>query len=152
MDIKELLTIERVAVRKTAPDWEAAVRAVGQLLVDSGAVEPRYIDSMIQTTRELGPYIVIAPGLAIPHGRPEEGVRRPCMAVLTLDPPVEFGNKDNDPVSILVALGATDAEQHVQALQQMAETLSEPANMQALVDATTPEEVTRVMWSGSTVV
>jgi len=146
MDIKDLLTRERVAVGAVVDDWETAVRAAGRLLVDSGVAEERYIDSMVNTTKELGPYIVIAPGLAIPHGRPEDGVLQPCLAVLTLQSPVAFGHPDNDPVSVLVALGATDKDQHVEALQQMAEILSDQDNFAALMSAKTKAEVLKIMW------
>lgn len=146
MDIKELLPIERVQVGAVVDDWETAVRLAGRLLVDSGAAEERYIDSMVNTTKELGPYIVIAPGLAIPHGRPEEGVLQPCLALLTLETPVEFGHPDNDPVRVLVALGATDKDQHVEALQQMAEILSDQDNFAALMSAKTKEKVIKIMW------
>ena len=51
MDLKELLPIERIAISVDAEDWESAVRAVGRLMVDTGAVEDRYIDEMIYTTK-----------------------------------------------------------------------------------------------------
>jgi mannitol/fructose-specific phosphotransferase system IIA component (Ntr-type) len=150
LDLKDILTPERVAVNVQAKDWEEAVRQVGQLLVDTGVVEGRYVDSMVATTKELGPYIVIAPGLAIPHGRPEDGVLQPCMAVAMLDAPVNFGNPDNDPVRILIALGAVDAVQHVEALRQMAEILSDEGNFKALQAARSREDVLKILWSAST--
>ncbi len=147
MNLKDILTEERVATNVRVDTWEDAVRAVGRLMVDTGAVEERYIDGMINTAKELGPYIVIAPGIALPHSRPEDGVLKPCMALLTLDPPVNFGNPDNDPVSIVVAFGAVDSEQHVEALRGMALVLSNPDNVAALRAAKTREEILQVMWS-----
>lgn len=146
MDIKDLLTADRVAVDVQASNWEEAVRAAGRLLVDTGATEERYIDGMISTTRELGPYIVIAPGLAIPHSRPEDGVLEPCMAVVKLASPVEFGNPDNDPVKTLIAFGVVDSSQHVEALQQVAEILTEPANFAALQNTNNPHEILNILW------
>jgi mannitol/fructose-specific phosphotransferase system IIA component (Ntr-type) len=102
---------------------------------------------MIHTAKELGPYIVIAPGLALPHSRPEDGVLEPCMALITLDPQIEFGNPDNDPVDLVIAFGAVDNEQHVEALQDMATILSEPGNLEALREAETKEQILEVMWS-----
>ena len=149
MELKEVLLPGRVAVDVVAADWEEAVRASGQLLVDTGGVEDRYIEGMIRTTKELGPYIVIAPGLAIPHSRPEDGVVEPCMAVVSLSTPVPFGNEDNDPVKILIAFGATDHDEHVQAIGQMTEVLSEPENLEALKAAQTPEQVLNIMLGSS---
>ena len=147
MNLRELLTRERIATNVQVDHWEDAVRAVGRLMVDTGAVEERYIDGMINTAKELGPYIVIAPGLALPHSRPEHGVLEPCMALITLEPPTEFGNPDNDPVDLVIAFGAVDNEQHVEALRDMATILSEPSNLDALRAADTEEEILKVMWS-----
>lgn len=147
MSIKELLTAERVTTNVEAKDWEEAVRSAGRLLVDTGVVEERYIEGMINMTKELGAYIVIAPGLAIPHSRPEDGVIEPCMAVVTLDPPIPFGHIDNDPVRVLIAFGAVDSKGHVEALSQMATILSDKENYQALMKAKTKKEVLAIMWS-----
>ncbi|NIV09802.1 MAG: PTS transporter subunit EIIA [Aliifodinibius sp.] len=146
MDLKELLPIERIAISVDAEDWESAVRAVGRLMVDTGAVEDRYIDEMINTTKELGPYIVIAPGVAIPHARPEDGVISPCMAFVKLSTPVEFGNKENDPVSLLFALGVIDHDQHVEALKSIAEILMDEEKLQHLLSAETIEDVTSLLY------
>jgi mannitol operon transcriptional antiterminator len=147
VNLRQLLTAERVATDVTVEDWEGAVRAVGRLMVDTGVVEERYIDGMIDTAKELGPYIVIAPGLALPHSRPEDGVLQPCMALITLKPPVNFGNPDNDPVDVVIAFGAVDHEQHVEALRDMATILSEPSNLAALRAAKTKEQILEIMWS-----
>ncbi len=116
-------------------------------MVNTGSVEERYIDGMINTTKELGPYIVIAPGVAIPHARPEDGVLKPCLAFAKLKTPVEFGNKDNDPVTLLFALGALDHDQHVSALQKIAEILMDETKFQNLINAETVEDVVNILYA-----
>lgn len=145
MKMKDLLPKDRIALSVSAGNWEEAVRAVGRLLVDTEAVEERYVEGMIRTTKELGPYIVIAPGVAIPHSRPEDGVLSPCLAFARLKTPVEFGNKDNDPVHILFALGAVDHEQHVEAIQQIAEILMDESKFQILLEAATIDDIAEVL-------
>ena len=147
--LQDLLCIERIAVQVPATDWRDAVRRVGRLLVESGAVEERYIEGMIHTAEELGPYIVIAPGVAMPHSRPEDGVRRPCMALITLRDPINFGSPDNDPVRLVFAFGAVDKKQHIEALSQLANAFSqffsEQGGIQSLLDAQTPQELMQTM-------
>lgn len=123
--LSDYLTEKTIAVNVAADDWQEAIRAAGQLLVETGGVEPRYIEAMIRTAEELGPYIVIAPGIAIPHARPEEGVIKNCFSLITLSPPVEFGNEDNDPVVVVVAFGATDHESHVETLAELARAIAQ---------------------------
>jgi len=132
MDLRELIRPSIVAVNQEAEDWRGAIRAVGKLLVEDGAVEPRFIDAMIRVALEFGPYIVIAPGIALPHARPEDGVIRASMGVITLKTPVCFGNEENDPVQIVVALAALDNKQHVEGLAELAAVLGNDENVEKL--------------------
>lgn len=136
-----MFTSETIALRVSAADWEEAVRAAGQLLVASGAAEPRYIDGMIRTVRELGPYIVIAPGIALPHARPEEGALREGYALVTLAQPLNFGNPDNDPVQVVIAFCAPDASTHLESLRFLAGHLGRADFVPRLLAARTPQEV-----------
>ena len=149
LKLEDLLTTEQLAVHVPATHWRDAVRQVGLLLVQSGAVEERYIDGMIHTAEKLGPYIVIAPGVAMPHSRPEDGVRRPCLSLITLQHPVNFGNVENDPVSLVFAFGAVDQKQHIEALSQLAAAFSllfsELGGIQSLLEAQTPEALRDAM-------
>ncbi|HSV86054.1 MAG TPA: PTS sugar transporter subunit IIA [Levilinea sp.] len=117
---------ESLAVGVPASTWQDVVRAAGGLLVDIRAAEPRYIAAMLRTAEELGPYIVLAPGLALPHARTEDGALRVGFAAITLAAPVEFGNPDNDPVRLVIAFCAPDSTAHLQALSQLARALEEP--------------------------
>lgn len=60
------------------------VEVSGRLLVDAGAVERRYIGAVPRTVEKLGPYAVIAPGVAIPHARPEDGANRVGLSLVVL--------------------------------------------------------------------
>ena len=145
LHLGHLLRPDQIAVNNPAADWRGAVRAAGEMLVRAGAVEARYVDAMLRTAEELGPYIVIAPGLALPHARPEDGVLHPCISVITLEPPVAFGSAENDPVRVVIALAALDADQHVLALSQLMDALAAPEDMDSLLSARTREEITRVL-------
>jgi PTS system ascorbate-specific IIA component len=96
---------------------------------------------MIATVEELGPYIVIAPGIALAHSRPSPAVLHAGMSLVTLARPVEFGHRQNDPVTLVVGLAAPDEEGHVQALSTLAEFLSEDSRRNVLLSAKTPEEI-----------
>lgn len=103
--------------------WRGAIRHAGQLLVNAGAAEPRYVEAMIRACEELGAYIVIAPGIALPHARPEDGALKNNFAAVTLSSPVNFGDADNDPVSLVVAFSAVDAKSHLESLSKLAKLL-----------------------------
>jgi len=139
---------ETVLINVPARDWQEAVRAAGHLLVKAGAAEPRYLDAMIRTVAELGPYIVLAPGMAMPHARPEDGALKVGFAAITLDHPIEFGNLDNDPVRLVIAFCAPDSDAHIQSLTQLARALGEPGFVERAVAATTTEELAEILNRG----
>lgn len=148
MNSMSWISAETVLIDVPARDWQEAVRAVGQLLVKAGAAEPRYLDAMVRTVSELGPYIVLAPGMAMPHARPEDGALEVGFAAITLAQPVEFGNPDNDPVQLVIAFCAPNPDAHIQSLTQLARTLGEPGFIERAVAATTNEELTEILNGG----
>ncbi|NMC79112.1 MAG: PTS sugar transporter subunit IIA [Chloroflexi bacterium] len=147
MNLRELLRPELAKANETVKDWEEAIRSAGKLLVADGAVEPRFVDAMIHVAKEFGPYIVVAPGIALPHARPEDGVIRASMAVVQLATPVNFGNKDNDPVFLLVALAAIDNQQHIEGLAELAAVLGNPENVEALKRCKTEHQLLDVFYN-----
>jgi PTS system ascorbate-specific IIA component len=101
-----------IRLQAEADSWQAAVKIGVDLLVAADVVEPRYYQAILDGVERFGPYFVIAPGLAMPHGRPEEGVKQNGFALVTLKTPMVFNHEDNDPVDILITLAAVDARSH----------------------------------------
>lgn len=143
--LKDLLTKDTIKLNVEAKDWEEAVRIGGELLEKSGVVESRYIEAMIETVKDMGPYIVIAPGVAMPHARPNAGVKKVGMSLITLKNPINFGNKDNDPVKIVVSFAAVDNTQHLEALRQLVEVLANNELLKKIMDGKSEEEVVELI-------
>jgi mannitol/fructose-specific phosphotransferase system IIA component (Ntr-type) len=131
-----MISKKTIALEVEVKDWQEAVNVSGRLLVESGTVEERYIQAMKDTVNAMGPYIVIAPGVALPHARPEDGVYEPCMSLITLKTPVNFGNKENDPVKLVVAFGTIDKKSHIDALKKLARIIGDQEKLEALKSAT----------------
>lgn len=143
--LSQLLAGDSIRIGALADDWRAAVRVSGEALVSSGATTPAYTDEMIATVEQLGPYIVIAPGIALAHSRPSPAVLRPGISLITLAAPVEFGHRQNDPVHLVVGLAAPDDEGHVTALATLAEFLSDDARRTGLIAARDAAAVRRMI-------
>lgn len=134
-----------IALGERVPDRESAVRRSGDLLVKGGRVDPAYTDEMLGVLSEYGPYIVLAPGVALAHARPGPSVHGVAFSILTLEPPVAFGHPENDPVSLVVGMAAPDDESHVEALRELADLLSDDERRERLSAARTPGEVLSVV-------
>lgn len=137
----EALTPDVIRLKVPAKDWEGAVRAAGELLVHTGRCEPRYIQAMIDAVHEIGPYMVLAPGLALAHARPQDGVIATGISLVTLAQPVEFGSEENDPVSLVIAFGSPDKTSHIGLLARLAGFLEDEARRQQLGAAESVTEV-----------
>jgi len=124
MQLKELLIRDAVQAKLDLRTRDEVIQMSGEMLVAAGAVEPRYASAMKQVMDDLGPYCVIAPGIALLHARPEDGVIRSCLSLITLRTPIKFGHSSNDPVDLAFALGALDKKSHIGALAELAGYLS----------------------------
>lgn len=143
--LRDLIDPSAIRLDVQAADWRAAIHAAGELLTASGVAGAAYTDAMIRTVEEHGPYIVIAPGFALAHSRPDASVARTGMSLVRLAAPVEFGSVDNDPVTLVMALAAADSDAHRQALAALAGILADPDRRRALDTAATPDEVLAVL-------
>ena len=122
-----VLSARSVAAKIAAEDWEDAVLKGGDSLFRTGCCEYRYLEAIVEKCREVGPYIVIAPGIAMPHARPEQGAKGIGFSLVTLSSPVEFGDPDNDPVDILIFMAADSPASHVQeGVRQIADFCDNP--------------------------
>ena len=126
-------------------DWEEAVEKVGEVMVGAGLVKETYTEAMKDTVRELGAYCVIAPGIAMPHSRPEFGVNSSGFSLVTLSTPVEFGSKENDPVDIVIGFCAVDKERHIEALRELATYFGDDSFISAVRSANSNEELVQAV-------
>lgn len=133
-----------------ARDWKQAIEQAGKLLVSGGVSTDAYTDRMIESVEQHGPYIVIAPGFALAHARPDESVNRTGMAFARLASPVEFGHESNDPVTLVLALAATDAGSHQNALARLAGVLTDP-DKRRILDTSQSEDEIRAILEGADV-
>ncbi len=126
-------------------DWKGAVRLGTNLLEKRGFVTGQYYQAILKSVKDLGPYFLIAPGLAMPHARPEEGVLQNGFSLLTLRRPVVFGDPENDPVDILLTLAAVDAEtQNEEAIVQIVELLDNENKVEELRKANSLSDLERI--------
>ena len=125
-------------------DWRDAVRAACQPLVDDGTVEKEYPEIIIGKVEELGPYIVIAPNICIPHAERGRGVNDTAMCFMKTEKPVRFSDDGEHDAQIFVVLAAVDDDVHIQNLMALSETLSDEDIVAKLLKVKTPEELATV--------
>lgn len=116
LKLSQLLTIDKIKVGIEANDWKDAILKASKILEDNGDIENEYTRAIIENIEENGPYIVIAKGFALPHGRYDQGVNRLSMSLLRLERPVNFGMEELDPIDFICVLSTIDNKAHLKAL------------------------------------
>jgi PTS system ascorbate-specific IIA component len=129
----KLLKPENVQILHGAADWKDAIRRSTSLLEEHGDEEPCYKEEIIGNVERLGPYILIAEDIALPHARPEQGVIHPQIGVTLFRNPVCFSNGAT--AKLFVTLAAKDNESHVDALAAISELLGEEENVEKIITA-----------------
>ena len=130
-----------IRVGAIALDREHAIEMAGELLVASGRSTPEYTESMLDAVAENGPYIVIAPGIALAHGRPSEAVLEIGLSLVTLAEPVVFGNEANDPVRLVIGLCATDHSSHIDIMAELATFLGDSVSVNTVLNAVDSDHI-----------
>lgn len=133
----ELLDRRAIRLEVHAADKADAIRRCGQALVDVGAVDPAYIDSMLEREESVSTYM--GEGVAIPHGTlsGKDAVHRDALSFLRFPDGVDW---DGFPVTICIGIAAT-GDRHLDILAELAQILLEPEQATQLRDATRPETV-----------
>lgn len=136
----DLLKKENVQIVESATDWKDAIRISVRPLEQQGYVESRYKEEIISNVESMGPYIVLAPYIALPHARPEQGVKESQIAVTLLQNEVRFAGEEK-PVKLLIALAASDNNRHLDALMSISEILQNEDTVQKILNSKDKEEL-----------
>jgi Phosphotransferase system mannitol/fructose-specific IIA domain (Ntr-type) len=99
------------------------------------------VEAMVAAYREKGPYFVLAPHIALPHAKAEDGVNEASVSFVRLRRPVPFGHAHNDPVELVFALGSSSSADHIALLRKLTTLLNDPANVQAMKEAATAGDI-----------
>ncbi|HEY0207957.1 PTS sugar transporter subunit IIA [Acerihabitans sp.] len=139
------LNEDRIQYVNAVGDWREAIARVARPLLADGTITADYVENIIRQKEAIGPYFVIAPRIAMPHARPEEGAHKLGLSILKLRHGVEFGARENDPVDFVVMFAAPDGNSHVELIAQLAEFLSDDALMDTVFNAQDRTELINIV-------
>jgi len=122
-----------------ANTWEESIRLAAQTLLKEEYITEKYIENMIASVHELGPYMVIMPHVAFAHAKPDSSVLKPGISLSRLVNPVKFNSQHNDPVKVIFTIAANDGTSHMQELSDLAMFLSDDTVIDLLENGTKDE-------------
>jgi PTS system mannitol-specific IIA component/PTS system ascorbate-specific IIA component len=136
--LREMLE-NNITVIDEVSGWEEAIKVAAAPLLEKGFINEEYIRAMQENVIKNGAYIVIMPGLAMPHSRPEHGVLKTGLSLLKLSKSVMF--PEDRAVELIIVLAANNSDRHVQLISELTNLLMEDESMERLFSAKSREEV-----------
>ncbi|CEJ20437.1 phosphoenolpyruvate--protein phosphotransferase [Ralstonia solanacearum] len=133
-----LICAERIRLQQRATDKTGAIRAAGQLLADTGCIDPAYIDSLLR--RETVANTFLGHGVSIPHGMGEDRhlIRRTGIAVLQFPDGLEWHPGQT---THLVFAIAAQSDEHITLLRRLTRLLNDDARLRQLFSTQRAEDI-----------
>jgi len=141
--LTDLLAPASIRLDAVAADRDDAIRQAGAALIEAGAVDPSYVDAMVEREYSVSTYV--GEGVAIPHGTlaGKDAVTDDAIVVLRFPAGVDWGG---NVVSVAVGIAAK-GNGHIALLSQLATVLLDPEKAAALRDATSADAVYELLAS-----
>lgn len=142
MSISEVLRPELMKFDMEATDKKQAIMELAQLMWDHGYIED--LQGLVDATmeREAEYSTGIGMGVGIPHAK-SAVVKQPVVAFGKSSKGIEFDSFDGEPVylAFLIAVPEKSDKEHLNILSTLSRALMHEEVRDALMRATTPEEV-----------
>jgi len=135
---------ENIQISNSIENWEEAIHLASMPLLEKNNIQKKYVDAMIDGIKELGPYIILIPGVAMPHSRPENGVNDTSMALLKIEEGVSFSPTKED-VKLVFILAAKDNSSHMDALVGLSDLLEDEKKVDAIIRSVSVEEILNIL-------
>lgn len=143
--LSDLLPAQEIQIGVECSDWKGAIEASAKYLLKNGAINENYIKAMIKNVMENGPYIVVAPGFALPHEALNAGASKVGMSLIRLKTPVPFGKKEMDPIEWVCCLSAINKETHLKAMFQLVNLFYNQSFRKQIKECKTGEEIYKII-------
>ncbi|MGL4367997.1 MAG: PTS sugar transporter subunit IIA [Brevinemataceae bacterium] len=117
--VNQLKQNDSVQFVQKMSSWQDAIKLCFEPLLQNQSITSGYVAHAIQSGQDLNFYYLIAPGLAMPHTRPEYGVEKNGISLLIVKEGVEFESHEFNPIYCLIGLAALDNDKHIELMENI---------------------------------
>lgn len=121
--------------------WQNMIQMAGQPLLDDGLIAQEYVDEIITTCTEKGPYMNIGPNIVLAHARPLPSTKKAVMALLLSKQPAALLDDPAHTVRLWIFLATPDNRSHIELIQKLATLLMDADRVQRVLAANSQEEL-----------
>ncbi|MCZ4293728.1 PTS sugar transporter subunit IIA [Vibrio sinaloensis] len=124
---------------------DAALNITCSKLLEQGKVEASYLEAIKTKHKEIGAYYVLAPKIAMPHARPEDGVKEAALQITVFKHGVDLESEDNGDVFFSVTLAALDSNSHIQTIVALSELFQNDEDVEAIIAAENESAIAEIL-------
>lgn len=133
-----------------AEDSTDAIRQIGHVMEQQGYIKSSYTAAVLEREKIFPTGLALQnTSIAIPHATPEGNVLKNGIAVARLAKPVAFHSMEDfdrtTQADLIFLLALEEIHQHLDVLKQLFTTFQQPAVLQALRDACSPDELLEIL-------
>ena len=121
--------------------WQNMIQMAGQPLLDDGLIAQEYVDEIITTWTEKGPYMNIGPNIVLAHARPLPSTKKAVMALLLSKQPAALLDDPAHTARLWIFLATPDDRSHIELIQKLATLLMDANRVQRVLAANSQEEL-----------
>ena len=121
--------------------WQNMIQMAGQPLLDDGLIAQEYVDEIITTCTEKGPYMNIGPNIVLAHARPLPSTKKAVMALRLSKQPAALLDDPAHTARLWIFLATPDDRSHIELIQKLATLLMDANRVQRVLAANSQEEL-----------
>lgn len=121
--------------------WQNMIQMAGQPLLDDGLIAQEYVDEIITTCTEKGPYMNIGSNIVLAHARPLPSTKKAVMALLLSKQPAALLDDPAHTARLWIFLATPDDRSHIELIQKLATLLMDADRVQRVLAANSQEEL-----------
>lgn len=145
--LREILDNSRYSFYEGFEDWRDAIRCSYKPLLKEKIVNDSYVESVIKSVEEYGPYIVIVKNIAMPHSSiGDKNCSDTAISYMHVNNPVKFDENDGEKDAILFfSLAASDNDEHVKNIERLMDVLMNEELVGELILADSEEKFKKIV-------
>lgn len=128
-------------------NWKEALKGCGVPLIKEGFASEDYIQAIIECVEKYGPYIVIAPNIAMPHSTENaKGALKTGIGFMKVESPVQFDKNDREKdARLFFTLVSVNHEEHLDNMMKLSETLMNEEVIEDLLKVKNDDDFLKVV-------
>lgn len=130
IELYKYISEDNIQLNLEVNSWEEAIRISALPLLNNGDITEEYIEAMVDNIRNLGAYIVVDDGIAIPHARPDKYVKKFGMTINTFKTPITIGSHSD--IKIFITIASINNENHIKLITQIMKLIEDESFIEIL--------------------